>query len=331
MVSPGANTGQMKRLSKNGEEEDRGEEDELEWVIDENSDEDSKASLVLIGKVWAKKRINPRAFMDTMKTLWNPKHGLEARRVDDNLFSFQLYHWRDKAKVRDGQPWHFDRYTICLSDINDDGKPYEFQLHTLPMWVRFYNLPFRGRGNETNAVMLANKVGSFIKADKEGETEIDRSLRLRVAIDVQKPLKDEIKLKLRGGESTKIQVKYERLPQTCFICGCIGHGDRDCDEHNGDTSPLKRLGTWIRASPWKKKEKEEKNEKERTSQCSRRLFVAKPTKVGSKYDEAISGVAERLEAVDLDMSKEDGNKRNPPLTEEEGNIKNQEEKKNTRE
>ncbi|KAL2902095.1 4-hydroxy-tetrahydrodipicolinate synthase [Bienertia sinuspersici] len=85
---------------------------------------------------------------------------------------------------------------------------------------------------------------------------------MRVMIDVRKPLKDEIKLKLRGGEVTKVHIKYERLPLICFICGCIGHNDRECEEYNEESSPIKKLGAWIRASPWKGKPIEEKGTKE---------------------------------------------------------------------
>ncbi|KAL2903918.1 UDP-N-acetylmuramate--L-alanine ligase [Bienertia sinuspersici] len=91
--------------------------------------------------------------------------------------------------------------------------------------------------------MLANKVGSFIKIDKNDDMDIERSVRIRVNIDILKPLKDEVKLKLRGGDISKIQLKYERLPMCCFICERIGHKDKDYDEFNGDHSPVKKLGT----------------------------------------------------------------------------------------
>ncbi|KAL2937729.1 Structural maintenance of chromosomes protein 2, partial [Bienertia sinuspersici] len=207
--------------------------------------------------------------MDTMRSLWNLKHGVEARRVEDNMFSFQFFHWRDKARILEGQPWHFDRHALCLSEINDDGKLSESQLHSLPMWVRFYSLPYKGRGNEANSQTLANKVGTFMKLDKSKEIDIDRSIRIRVAVD----------------------------------------------EYNEDSSPIKKLGTWIRASPWKNGVVDEKKEKGKTQNCSRRLFVAKPRKENSDHNEDVSGVMEKLEAIELDKSQENRTPGTIPLVE----------------
>lgn len=78
----------------------------------------------------------------------------------------------------EGRPWHFNKNAMCLSEIQDDGKPSELQLHSLPYAgrVRFYNLPFKGRGNEYNVHMLASKIGTLVKIDKEDVVDINRSV-----------------------------------------------------------------------------------------------------------------------------------------------------------
>ena len=50
--------------------------------------------------------------------------------------------------------------------------------------------------------------------------------------------------------------KYERLPNICYWCGCLNHGDRDCDlwvESEGNlTKESQAYGAWIRAAPFAK-------------------------------------------------------------------------------
>lgn len=67
----------------------------------------------------------------------------------------------------------------------DQVKPSNLQIYTLLMWVRFYDIPFKGRGNEENARMLGNKVGSLVALSKPSRFNMDKSLRIRVNIDVR--------------------------------------------------------------------------------------------------------------------------------------------------
>ncbi|KAL2943621.1 hypothetical protein RDABS01_031969, partial [Bienertia sinuspersici] len=66
-------------------------------------------------------------------------------------------------------------------------------------------------------------------------------------------LKDQINLKVRGGEALKVQVKYEWLPLLCVVCGCIGHNDKDCYLYHKHEDMPKKFDISIRASPWKGK------------------------------------------------------------------------------
>ena len=53
-------------------------------------------------------------------------------------------------------------------------------------------------------------------------------MRIRVTIDVRKPLKRRMNLKKVGGDWLWIDLKYERLNIFCFICGLLGHTEKQC-------------------------------------------------------------------------------------------------------
>ncbi|KAL2903780.1 Gag-Pol polyprotein [Bienertia sinuspersici] len=63
---------------------------------------------------------------------------------------------------------------------------------------------------------------------------VDRSLRIRTLIDVNKPMVSKVKIKIRVGEKEEFVVSYEKLPLFCFICGLISHGEKECNAHYGD-------------------------------------------------------------------------------------------------
>lgn len=80
--------------------------------------------------------------------------------------------------------------------------------------------------------------------------------RIRVKLDVEKPLKRRLKIKPEGDSWSWINFKYERLGTFCFICGILGHSERDCNVlyANPDKVVEKVYGVWLRA-PSKNAEK----------------------------------------------------------------------------
>lgn len=74
-------------------------------------------------------------------------------------------------------------------------------------------------------------------------------MRIRVSIDVRKPLKHRMKLKKEGGEWIWIDFKYERLNIFCFICGLLGHTEKQCSKlYDCPSSEIVKVyGHWLKA------------------------------------------------------------------------------------
>lgn len=50
--------------------------------------------------------------------------------------------------------------------------------------------------------------------------------QLRVKLDVRQPLKQQAKVKNKGGEWCMVNFKYEKLGLFCFFCGLLGHSEQ---------------------------------------------------------------------------------------------------------
>lgn len=71
-------------------------------------------------------------------------------------------------------------------------------------------------------------------------------LRIGVEIDVTKPLRHSLLLSFQGTEAG-VDLLYEKLHITCFICGIIGHMEEQCVQFNGKNEDdcSKPYGRWF--------------------------------------------------------------------------------------
>jgi hypothetical protein len=69
---------------------------------------------------------------------------------------------------------------------------------------------------------LASEVGEVISVETTSNDFARNFYRVRIWIDVTKPLKNVISI-IRGGRRQIFLVKFEWLPDWCAFCGTIGH------------------------------------------------------------------------------------------------------------
>lgn len=81
--------------------------------------------------------------------------------------------------------------------------------------------------------------------------EYGGTIRVKVSIALDKPLKRRMKLKKNEDNLCWVSFKYERISTFCFICGMIGHREKFC-EKLFDTPIEQRekpYGIWMKAEP----------------------------------------------------------------------------------
>ena len=65
-------------------------------------------------------------------------------------------------------------------------------------------------------------------------------MRVRVLIDITKPLCRGRKVTLEDGTTHWVSFKYEQLPNFCYWCGKLTHGDKDCPLWLANTTSLRQ-------------------------------------------------------------------------------------------
>ncbi|XP_021723977.1 uncharacterized protein LOC110691367 [Chenopodium quinoa] len=206
--------------------------------------------LLLIGKVLTDRPYNVEDFRVTMKKSWALQNNLVIRVLGPNLYAFQFFHWRDKEKVLNGRPWCFDNMLLILKEIDGNEQPEQIPLTQSPFWIRLKNLPYNYRSNNDVKALVAS-LGDVIEIEDD-LLGLVRSRRVKVMLDVTKPLRRSQRVLDKQGKEVRIEFAYERLPFFCFACGVMGHDERDCNVVS-EESREQRLGwgKWLHASPRK--------------------------------------------------------------------------------
>lgn len=106
--------------------------------------------------------------------------------------------------------------------------------------------------SEAVGMQLGNFFGEFISYDPKNNSSIWREcMRVRMKLDVKKPLKRKKKIKRKNGSEFVVSCKFERLGDFCFACDLVTHTERFCRKSLDARSEgaTQEWGSWLPAPP----------------------------------------------------------------------------------
>lgn len=227
------------------------DEDEGGILVGKTEVVQATQTYVLVGQFLTEKSINFNAMQTVMANLWRPKEGMEVHDLGGFRYSFVFFHKLDLQKVIDGGPWSFEQAMLIVHQLKDREDPHTVKLQEFEIWVQVYDMP-RGCLSENILKNVGMSFGRYVKSDPLNFDGVWKPfLRIRVAMNVEKHLKRRMKITMEGNNWSWINFKYERLGTFCFVCGILGHSERDCNivYANPDKVVEKAYGSWLRAPP----------------------------------------------------------------------------------
>lgn len=212
-------------------------EDEEAIADFSDDEEDAMTPLVewaVIGKVLSPSIIHVNTIRAAMKPAWGNPHGLKIRAFGekgDNMFVAELGSKVEMERILSNAPWMVGRHAVILKEYDECLCASDIVFDRMEIWARIIDLPL-GWMNQVRGARAMALIGTVVKMDVDRDGKASGAfLRARVAIEINKPLKRGVLLRMSHGEEPKwFAVQYERLPFYCFSCGIIGHSEIECEQ-----------------------------------------------------------------------------------------------------
>src|SRR6266487_3230977 len=205
------------------------EEEELNFVVEEDTNEQHDLNLCLVGRFVHDRPIRFNSMKACLADVWRLVKGMTVKEDTQGLYLFKFFHPLDVEEVLKGGPLTFDNFTLIIDRLKIGVALQDIPLFHVNFWVQIHDVLI-GMMLETVGKGLANYIGEFVEYDKNNNTSFWRKyMRVKVRVVVRTPLKIEKKIKLNGGKGGVVKFKYEKLGLFCFVCGRLGHAENKCE------------------------------------------------------------------------------------------------------
>ncbi|XP_059458313.1 uncharacterized protein LOC132187906 [Corylus avellana] len=203
----------------------------------------------VVGKLLADRVVGKDVIKTPLIRAWHPNDWISFKALGANLFLIEFGNECDKVRILEGRPWKFDDHLFAIVDYDGVTSPFELEFDKASFWVRMFGLPLSCMGREVG-MKIGASVGEVedIDVTEEG-VGWGEFLRVRIRLDLSKPLSRGRTINLRG-KSLWIAFQYEKIPQYCYTCGVIKHGKQGCGgtagwRINGGEKKVE-FGLWLR-------------------------------------------------------------------------------------
>lgn len=124
--------------------------------------------------------------------------------------------------------WSFDKYLIVLRRYEEDNSLSTICFISARFWVQVHDLPPHRMIQEV-VEALCQLLGQIIPSPDKTKVEGGNFMRVRVELDITKPLCRGRKVTFGEGKDGWVSFKFERLPTYCCWCGSLSYVGKDCD------------------------------------------------------------------------------------------------------
>ena len=164
----------------------------------------------------------------TMRFAWAPAQEVFFRDAEDNRFVVQASCLGDWRRIIEQGSWIFRDHGVLIEKFDGSCRASAVEMNRIHAWVQIHDVPEMYR-KKPLIQGVAGNIGEVIYVDMNGAgTEAGDYVRVRLWLDVRRPLTRFVSFKPEGAAHVIMRVKYEKVPRYCGVCGLLGHEQEEC-------------------------------------------------------------------------------------------------------
>ncbi|OMO52652.1 hypothetical protein CCACVL1_29137 [Corchorus capsularis] len=228
--------------------------EELEiQLMEDNEELEQLEKSTLIGRIISDRLLSKRGVMGVLRTMWIEDVVTEIRDLAMNTFSLRFSSDLAKRRALEDGPWSIMGSCLALKEWRNGIEIYDMDFSEIEVWVQIHKIPLEMMNLE-NAGVIGKRLGRVVSIEdpKEVKGVGSNFIRIRLGIDICKPLVEGFWIPRREGRKTWAEVKYEKLSDFCYGCGKLGHMVKNChlEVQRSVVDPSKpHYGPHMRAAP----------------------------------------------------------------------------------
>ncbi|XP_026457315.1 uncharacterized protein LOC113358023 [Papaver somniferum] len=153
---------------------------------------------------------------------WKPTGTVVITDLGDGYYNANFQFLRDLEAMLQGTPWSIKEDFMLIERCKEDSLLKDYDFKYVCFWIHVYGLPF-SMLNPSKVLNIIQNIGKPDPIDTTMAAKWGKYTRVRVQLDITKPLPKDMIITLKSKKKITIHFRYEKLPRMCFFCGFFGH------------------------------------------------------------------------------------------------------------
>ena len=171
--------------------------------------------IVLVAKFFTRRSLNIKAVVRTFHPIWRTQSKFKVSDAGNNVLLIVFDLAVDAEKVLQGESWAFDRHLVALQRYDGSTSAQELIFNTTSFRVQIHNLPYNLLTIEA-AFNIGETLGTVTKPKDVFDMRGGNFMRVRVAVDITKPLCRGRKVTWDQTDKGWVSFMYEHIPNICY-------------------------------------------------------------------------------------------------------------------